>query len=132
MKLRRQVDEHFNIKEWIQLGQDPSLYLGMKLSYMNGQFFTNMADYISAIKIADLRDVPVGRLEEKGVQTPGGPTTLALSPGDAGVLVPGQRPSANRWESRVKRPPEGQRCPEVHEGSGYAWSSPTRRTSLAC
>ena len=67
-EIRQKIDGHFNIKEWQQLGEKPSLYLGMKLSYVNGKFTTDMKDYILEINFAKLEEVPCGRLLDAGLR----------------------------------------------------------------
>ena len=53
-EIRKEVDKRFQIKVWHLVGDKPCDYLGLKLSYLDGNFITDMTEYVLAIQFPEL------------------------------------------------------------------------------
>ena len=125
-EIRQKIEGHFNIKEWQQLGGKPSLYLGMKLSYVNGKFITDMKDYILEINFAKLEEVPCGRLLDAGLRE--FRRLVAQLRWLVHLVMPEFLFSVSAMAQRVGKatfggPQDGQRSSRGHAGGGTSRSS---------
>ena len=65
VKIKKEFEGKFTVKEWQDLGKEPVTFLGVKTTYLNYVFTDSMVDYVQAINYAEIYGKPDDLLEGK-------------------------------------------------------------------